>query len=77
MRKDNTNEHTQFELFDESHNIFEVIEQAEKTQSVCAVCGEPTKPPFIPYCCDCELDMENMAGSFKNTFVSNYLRRKI
>lgn len=30
--KNNTNEHTQLELFDESHNIFEVIEQAAKEQ---------------------------------------------
>lgn len=28
MTKNNTNEHTQIELFDESHNIFEVIDQA-------------------------------------------------
>lgn len=30
--KNNTNEYTQIELFDESHNIFEVIEQAAKEQ---------------------------------------------
>lgn len=32
MTKNNTNEHTQIELFDESMNIFEVIEQAAKEQ---------------------------------------------
>lgn len=29
MTKNNTNEHTQIELFDESYNIFEVIQTAE------------------------------------------------
>jgi len=30
MTKNNTNEHTQIELFDESYNVFEVIEHCEK-----------------------------------------------
>lgn len=33
MKKDNTNEHTQIELFDESMNIFEVIHAVEQEEN--------------------------------------------
>jgi len=43
MKKDNTNEHTQIELFDESYNIFEVIQTAEDLDEdkdiICEKCG--------------------------------------
>ena len=76
MKKNNTADFTQFELFDESMNIFEIVQTAEKEKTgICPVCGEITNYPFLPLCSDCELDKESDSGSFNSGIIANIMKR--
>ena len=54
MTKNNTNEHTQLELFDESYNIFEVIQAAEDLDEdkdiICEKCSSRTMTTCLIVC---------------------------